>query len=69
MVSNVFCIIHGNFKIAIIDEKQKKIKEPFEKAYERTMMQQQGNTKTAQTQHESKRRYWWKACFHFLTRI
>lgn len=36
------------------------MKELCEKAYERTMMQQQGNTKTAQTEHESKRRHWRK---------
>lgn len=46
-------------------KKLKEIKELCEKAYERTMMQQQGNTKTAQTQHERKRRHWRKVCFHF----
>lgn len=61
MVSNVLCIIHADFKISIIDEniekKSEEMKELSEKTYKRTMMQQQGNAKTPQTQHQSKRRH------------
>ncbi len=52
VVSDVFCIIHGNFKISIIDEKQKKIDSKWKKCVRKHMKEQWCNIKEIPKQHK-----------------